>query len=193
MTNYLKNFDKIQVLNNEIFKTVNNLDTSEINKWAKPEQKRLTSYVIDQMTGNKMNVQFVKPVTQALYSNIILGTPLSDMIDYVKKNSFENLKGYADQVTIDSLRQYDGIVSTMTADYFKLDAIKYVGSIIKTSRWQCRRWVKMGTILIKDLKKEIQLAENNGSGMIPGTTPQNFMSNCGGYRCRHSAIPFMSE
>lgn len=193
LTNYLRNFDRIQVFNNEIFKTVNNLDTSEINKWAKPEQKRLTNYVIEQMTGAKMNVQFVKSVTQAIYSNVLLGTPLKDMIDYVKKNSIEGLRGYADQVTIDALREYDGSVSAMTADYFGLDSLKYVGSIIKTSRKQCRRWVAMGTIPLKKLQKEIDWAYDNGSGMIPGTTPQNFMSKCGGYRCRHTAIPFMNE
>jgi aminopeptidase N len=42
------------------------------------------------------------------------------------------------------------------------------------------------------LQDEIDWADNNGTGMIPDTTPENFCQNRGGFNCRHIAYPVRS-
>ena len=51
---------------------------------------------------------------------------------------------------------------------------------------------KLGLLLFEDLEEEIAWAENNGTGMIPNTTPENFCQNRGGFNCRHIAYPVRS-
>jgi hypothetical protein len=48
----------------------------------------------------------------------------------------------------------------------------------------------MGVIQTKDLPDEIAWMNANGTGAIPGTSPETFSIYRGGYNCRHSAIPF---
>jgi len=55
------------------------------------------------------------------------------------------------------------------------------------------RWADKGHILFSELEEEIRWAENNGSGMIEGTTPDNFAELRGGYNCRHFAVPVFIE
>ena len=99
------------------------------------------------------------------------------------------------QASRDALLQYDGVVNEAVRKVYKMDALLYVGSIVKDSRAQCERWVretkngKLGLILFEDLQDEIDWADNNGTGMIPNTTPENFCQNRGGYNCRHIAYP----
>jgi hypothetical protein len=63
---------------------------------------------------------------------------------------------------------------------------------------QCEEWVnfeengKKGLILFEQLEEQILFAENEGTGMIPNTTPENFCQNRGGYNCRHIAYPVRS-
>ncbi|MFN9108950.1 MAG: hypothetical protein ACK5XN_02555, partial [Bacteroidota bacterium] len=97
---------------------------------------------------------------------------------------------YVKQVSRDALGQFDGQINAKIADEFGLDAFRYVGSIIDDSRSQCVRWVGKRILEKSEMQSEINWANNNGSGMIPGTTPENFLVYRGGYNCRHRAIPF---
>jgi len=100
------------------------------------------------------------------------------------------LKKYVSQVSRDALNQFDGQVNSRIAEEFGLNAFRYVGSIIEDSRPQCVRWVGKEVLLLDELSNEISWAYSNGTGMIPGTTRDNFAVYRGGYNCRHSAIPF---
>ena len=76
-----------------------------------------------------------------------------------------------------------------------MDGILYVGSLVKDSRPQCKRWVnykehgQTGLLAVKDLNREIAWAYANGKGMIPGTTTETFRQFRGGFNCRHEAYP----
>jgi hypothetical protein len=94
------------------------------------------------------------------------------------------------QISRDALGQFDGQINAIIADEFGLDAFRYVGSIIDDSRAQCVRWVGKRILEKSEMQSEIAWANNNGSGMIPGTNPDNFLVFRGGYNCRHRAIPF---
>lgn len=96
---------------------------------------------------------------------------------------------YTGQVVRDTMFGYDGQVNNVFATAIGANAYKYSGSIVKDSRPQCRRWVKMKIITFEQLSKEIAWGNQNGSGMRPNTNKSNFTIKRGGYNCRHKAIP----
>jgi len=160
-------------------------------------QKAEIQNTVDRLLGNSIDVNFVEPVKESLYRHVAHGGSLTDAKKILKKyliSTPENstkLERYVSQVSMDSISQYEGAMQQKIAEVYELNAVMYVGSVIKDSRAQCKKWVSMGTIRNEDLKKEIDWAYKNGSGMISGTTPETFCIYRGGYNCRHSAIPVL--
>lgn len=159
------------------------------------EQKRL---IIDDLTEDLFksgyDARFAIPVKKALFTNVNFGGTVSDTERLIKalvrgQDGDGLLTRYAGTVARDALRDYTGRVNTAIAIKHDLKHVRYVGNIIKDSRWQCRRWVQMEYLRKEDLDEEIRKAFRQGSGMIPGTTPANFCMKCGGYNCMHTAFP----
>ena len=204
--NYIRNFDGIEKLNKKLHSSLNNLDISGIEKLASRQKKELVGDISKgiigeihvNLQGEEMRRQFTKPVKRLLYENILLGTTESEtrktLRNYIlgDEKKLGQLERWTEQITRDTLGQYDGFINDMVREKYGLNAIRYAGSIIGTSRAQCQRWVRKnkGIIKISELSKEIKWAYSHGSGMIPGTTPENFSRYRGGYACRHEAIPF---
>lgn len=193
---YLSNWDVINQFNYKVHKDVNDLSKSELENLVNPIQKQLTDQTLTGLTGSGVNTNFIEPIRQGIFQNIVAGTSISDLEKYLTTYILGNpnvdglFSRYVKQVSRDALNQYDGQVNAKIAEDFGLDAFRYVGSLIDDSRPQCRRWVNMQVVQKKDLPNELSWATNNGTGMIPGTNTENFAVYRGGYNCRHSAIPF---
>lgn len=193
---YLRSFETIRQFNFDVQKNVNDLSEKELSDLINPIQQANVQQTLDGLTGSGVSTNFIQPVREGIYKNIVAGTTISDMEVYLTNYILSNpermsgLKRYVTQVSRDSLNQFDGQVNSHIAETFGLDAFRYVGSLIDDSRPQCVRWVGKNVLLLDDLQNELNWAYNNGSGMIPGTTPNNFAVFRGGYNCRHSAIPF---
>jgi hypothetical protein len=114
---------------------------------------------------------------------------------------------------MDSLSQYDGAMNKMIADVYEFDNFIYVSNTIETSRPFCihmrddlggrfskdqlkialNEYCPAGdpsdqTIEYKTHSGEVKRGKK-GSGMIKGTTVENFVQLRGGYGCRHRCIP----
>jgi hypothetical protein len=158
------------------------ISANNIKKWAIDN----TIYTLKE-GGFKYNV--IQPLTESLTRVVILGGNLSDLEKEVVGKTNGILKNYAGGVVRDLFSQYEGVVQKKIEVEYDLNAYLYVGGLKKTSRPQCKKWVKMGVILIKDLEEEIAWAERNGTGMIQNTTPGTFAIYRGGWGCLHKAIP----
>jgi hypothetical protein len=193
---YLSDWKIINEFNYTVHKDVNELSKSELEGLINPIQKQITEQTLTGLTGSGVNTNFIEPIRQGIFQNIVAGTSISDLEKYLTTYILGNpnvdglFSRYVKQVSRDALNQYDGQVNAKIAEEFGLDAFRYVGSLIDDSRPQCRRWVNMRVIQKEDLAKELSWATNNGTGMIPGTNAENFAVYRGGYNCRHSAIPF---
>lgn len=154
------------------------------------------------LTEQGMYADFVAPVKQGLYRNILFGATVEEaeqlITDYVitKPGKASKLNKYVGQVAADSLRQFDGSVNQTAKVSLSLNATQYVGSLIEDSRAQCMKWTGMSIIKDDELEEEINWALRGGSysnkkcsGMIPGTNSSTFLILRGGYRCRHRAFP----
>lgn len=193
---FLRSFETIKQFNFDAQKSVNDISEKELSDLIDPIQKANVEQTLNGLTGTGVSTNFIQPVREGIYKNIVAGTTISDLETYLTNYIISNpermsgLKRYVTQVSRDSLNQFDGQVNSKIAETFGLDAFRYVGSLIDDSRPQCVRWVGKNVLLLDELQNELNWAYNNGTGMIPGTTPNNFAVFRGGYNCRHSAIPF---
>lgn len=200
---YMTNFDTMDLLNTKIHKVLNKINISGVIKLANKQQRELVGGVVEKvvgeiskfpenMLGNEMREQFTKPVKKVLYQNIMQGKSQSAakkaLHDFIigEKGKIGSLERWSGQIARDSLSQYDGAVNDLVRKEFDLNGFKYIGSLVKDSRPQCVRWVRMREIPIKILPRE--LANSTNRGQIPGTNVSNFATYRGGYNCNHQAI-----
>lgn len=200
---YLQNFDK---LSEEQIAIQNELNGLEVTKsFLNPFKSWAVNNVISALEGQGLAETLINPLKQELLVAVNQGSSLTDVVTSIagQLTTSEERQGVLKRITLqasrDALLQYDGVVNEAVRKVYKMDALLYVGSIVKDSRKQCEQWVnetkngKLGLILFKDLEEEIEWANNEGTGMIPNTTPENFCQNRGGFNCRHIAYPVRSQ
>lgn len=93
-----------------------------------------------------------------------------------------NMKKYASQIAHDSLMQFDGQFTKYKAQEAGLTQFKYVGTNITTTREFCRR--QLDKVFTEEEAREVWSQSWKGKS---GGDP--FIDR-GGYRCRHSFIPY---
>lgn len=199
VANYLTGFDAMAIAQQQIHKDLNGIELTK--SFINTFKNNAIQNVITAMEGQGLQQSLVNPLKQELFIAVNQGSSLSDVVQSISKQLTTTeqrqgvLKRIALQSSRDALGQYDGVVNEAVRNVYKLDALLYVGSLVKDSRPQCERWVdymengKLGLILFDQLQSEIDWALANGTGFIPETTPENFCQNRGGYNCRHTCYP----
>jgi len=203
VSGFLENFDEIGANTQLAQQELNGIDITK--SFLNPFKRYAVNNVIAAMQGQGLNVNLINPLKNELLIAVNQGSSLTDVVTSIagQLTTSEARQGVLKRISLqasrDALLQYDGVVNEAVRKSYKLDALLYVGSIVKDSRAQCERWVsetkngKLGLILFEDLQDEINWADNNGTGMIPDTTPENFCQNRGGFNCRHIAYPVRSQ
>lgn len=195
----LKSFDSIAQNNIDLQSALNgkNIAFSQINGIKQIEANN----TLDRLMGNGINNNFIAPIRETLYRNILVGSTVDEtqaaIKDYIISTPEKDSKllRYADQIGRDSVMQFDGAVQQNIGSELGLTDYVYTGSIIIDSRGQCIHWANKVYLKGSDLKNEIDKALNNKwlggkrcSGMNPSCTVSTFSIYRGGYRCRHRAI-----
>lgn len=192
---YTSYFTTVKNYNLDIQNQLNGFSIEELDEIASTIEAQTINQIIVNLTGQGITSSFIDPLVQLIYKNIVSGTNIDQLKNaietFIKSNEqrLGQFKRYVTQIARDALHQYDGAINARIATQFGMDAFRYVGSLIKDSRPQCVRWVGKGILLKKELSSELAWAAANGTGLIPGTTPDNFAIYRGGYNCRHTAIP----
>jgi hypothetical protein len=202
VSGFLSNFDTLAAEQQTIQSELNGLDIKK--SFLNPFKRWAVNNVVAAMQGQGLTTTLINPLKQELLVAVNQGSSLTDVVTSIagQLSTTEARQGVLKRISLqasrDALLQYDGVVNEAVRKVYKMDALLYVGSIVKDSRAQCERWVqetkngKLGLILFEDLEDEISWAEDNGTGMIPNTTPENFCQNRGGFNCRHIAYPVRS-
>ena len=97
-----------------------------------------------------------------------------------------NMRKYSSQIAHDSLMQFDAQFTKYKGDEAGINTYKYTGTNITTTRDFCRR--NLNKIFTEQEARDLW-NRSSWSGKS-GTDP---FINRGGYRCRHSFIPFDPE
>lgn len=186
--NLLRELPSLTPFDVKIQKAINGI--SDLDKLTKAKREIVDEISKELFSPLNFSAKVINPIQQELATAIIQGKSVLET-EAALQLKIAN-KGFTGYAAHQSVYEYDGAVQQKIADVYELDALLYVGTLIKTSRPQCRKWETQGTIKIENLQSEIDWAKANGSGMIPTTTPENFLRYRGGYRCRHQAIPIRS-
>ena len=99
-----------------------------------------------------------------------------------------NMRKYADQIAHDSIMQFDAQFTKYQGDEAGLRQYRYSGTLITTTRQFCADILLGERIMTEERAREIW-ANRSWSGKS-GTDP---FINRGGYRCRHTFIPYDEE
>ena len=94
----------------------------------------------------------------------------------------DNMRKYANQIAHDSIMQFDGQFTKHKGQEAGIDTYKYTGTNITTTRQFCR--ANLNEIKTEEEWREIFTGNWRGKS---GSDP---FVNRGGYRCRHSLIPY---
>lgn len=132
----------------------------------------------------------LKPIQGAIYSNIIGGTTLPNLIEVVQNElSNKNMEGrlykYARQISSDSLNTADRTYMTVISNEVDAVFFRYVGGIIKDSRDFCIE--RNGGYYHRD--EIISWVDKEWKGKFRGTNQTTIFQWVGGYNCRHSLVP----
>lgn len=207
----LSSFDDIDAVTIKILETVNGeIDLSKLN--FSNEKQFFINQLSDEFLRDSFKVNIVNDIKRIIAKNIIIGSPIKDLKNELKASIGTSInKGgilgrYSQQLATDAVLQYGGIINQSVANNTKANALMYTGSLIETSRVQCKRWVndKKGILLLDQkiapygyLPDEVKWAIKNGTSYgTEGKTSYiplsitNFARYRGGYNCRHEAIPF---
>lgn len=201
---FVKSFDAIAQNIIDVHDEENGIRISQGQ--IEPFKKLEVQNTINKLTGAGIAKDFINPIRQALYRNIMTGSTIADtekmLREYVMTKGDgggdSKLLRYVKQVARDSVSQFDGSIQANIAQELGLNAKRYVGSLIVDSRGQCAKWVSEnnGIIMVDDLAEEIAWAKGKHEwrgrktgGMIPDTTVNTFDIYRGGYNCRHRSIP----
>lgn len=190
VSQYLKDFDKIKNATIAQQRSLNGINVS--TRLLNNIQKSAIQQTENILLGNGLNANVIQPVKDVLLESAASGMTIPQAELQLRSvisgdpERLGKLQKHVTQISRDSIEQYDGMMQSRIAKEYDLDCISYEGSLIRDSRPQCVRWANIGELKVEDLKEEIAWAYNNGSGMIPNTTPDNFVIYRGGWQCRHS-------
>ena len=162
---------------------------TEIN----PIKKLFAENAIGAFNRTSFDQKIGNPIMNSLLESVRFGYTLEQTKKALERRT-DAFGSYAGQIVRDTTFGYDGQINAVYAEKIGANAYKYIGTIIKDSRPQCRKWKKKRVLPFSELPKEIAWANSiKNSGMIPGTNKENFAVRRGGHNCRHRAIPIILE
>jgi len=165
---------------------------NELNK----QQKFLADKTAYDLSQGMLKRYFIEDAKQIILEAAYLGYSQQEvskryrdrLVSYGETDSY--YMRYATQLTRDSVYTYHGQVNQAIKDEYKMDCIRYIGSVVEDTRSFCKHVINNMKRLIKvsELPKLLKQYENS-KGMKENTDANNFLAVRGGWNCRHTAFP----
>ena len=205
---FLPNFEKIEELNDALY---TDLADKKFTKKVRSEigvfRKLMTDNIVDSVLGEpSIEVNFGEDIRRILFNGISTRQKVTDIEDQLRRyikggsNSQGKFSRYVKQIAQDALNQHDGYINDLSRDVYNLDGWMYVGSIIDTSRANCKHLVnstgklapfaiRKGVYRVEDIEAIIKvLDKGKGSGFNTAVTKETWAQYRGGYNCRHQNL-----
>lgn len=172
-------------------------------------EKKWANATAESLLNSGINDAFKTPILKIIDDSIQFGdsiaTTRKTLEEFVMggNDTSGKLSSYLTQTSRDAMSQMQGQQMHSIAAEIGWSGLSYVGGLLKDSRGQCTHWIRdlNGFIPKEKLQDEISMAYKNQKaklitdnvhrwgGMMPNTTPDNFIIKRGGFNCTHSAIP----
>ena len=202
---FIKDFEKITTNTNAILN--DNGFGSQVIQLSDIERK-WQGLTVETLVNSGIRDDFQRPILQIVDDAITYGKGISTTRETLRQfvlggnDTSGKLKSYLTQTARDSMNQMQGQQVQSVANVVGYVGVRYTGGTLVDSRGQCTRWIEdlNGFIPKEKIAEEIKLAYKNQrlkkvdgthkwGGMMPNTTPDNFMVKRGGFNCTHSAFP----
>lgn len=174
-------------------KAINKIDVKKFIA-KNPVKNIQIQRVIENLRGSGIQQALLTPMNDILISQATGGISIVDatakLTEFLSSSGNNELLNYAGRAATDGINKYNGSINQAIATEYELEAIRYVGSIIATSRAFCIEMVSKPKWALDDVQPVIDKYASK-SGLLYGyqTDKNNIIVNCGGIRCRHEAIP----
>lgn len=199
---FFKNFEKVEGLNLEISKRVNDINTKDFD--FSKQRKELIEEISDALiTTNIIETEFTNPLRKILRRNIEANAKVSDiesaLKEFVKGTTTKGkIVGRVRQIAVDAVSQHAGLVQTEIQKKYQFDGFMMVGSLIATSRKNCVEMIngvgafkglaiRPGVYAMEDIPKIIKIASKR-PGWNPVTTADTYLIYKNGFGERHGFI-----
>lgn len=207
---FAKSFNEVTKLQNEYWKSVES--TFRPRTILKEIRKQAITDVVGKLTEAGIGANVSDRVIDILRTNITTGGSYKSLTAQLRDGLLNTeqkgyLDRYANQVTVDSLNQYNAQYTQIVTTDLGYTWFKYDNTDIETTRPFCDAMTDQpyfhisqvpAILKAKDLyytkdgqRLKVELYDKTGlpHGMIPGTNPENFFVRRGGYNCGHQVRP----
>ena len=214
VNDFIRSFDRIAANSQKIQNILNGLDIPD--SLTEPLITTYAGFTKDMLLKAGVSIDLEQPIKNIVLANLVSGATLNQaeksLREFIASNaeSVGKMESMASQVARDLTFQLNGAIDSAIQKEYEMNAIRFVGSIkpgthkklkngkrsksiTNESRLQCKRMVSVGVILMSELPYWINFGYTQGSGMIKGTTPDNYLVYRNGWNCRHLAIPFIKK
>lgn len=174
-------------------KSINNINVKKFIE-KNPAKNIQIQRVIENLRGSGIHQNVLVPMNDILISQATGGISIVDatekLTEFLSSEGNNALLNYAGRAATDGINQYNGSINQAIATEYELESIRYVGSIIESSRAFCREMVTEPKWSLDDVQVVIDKYASK-TGLLYGyqTDAGNIITNRGGIRCRHEAIP----
>lgn len=189
----------------------NNLKVNELNKFWKGSVSNtgIRDRVKYDFLGEGFSKNFINGIAEVVREQGFFNRTIKEASEILQKKLVTEsaFKKYANNTARDLLSQYDGAFNDEIKQKYDFKNIRYIGSLIETSRPFCSHIMDTynGKLSIEQMENELDLFCPNGkpsqvkiefndglvkrgSGMIEGTKIENISKLRGGYGCRHRLL-----
>jgi len=201
------NFDTIQATQN-IYFTPMLAKTSTVKKQNLIKQISIDN-TVSQLTEAGLGANVTDEIRSKLLKSVTSGAQYNDLVAEMTQYLTDTeespgaLSKYAQTYVNTSLNQFAGNNNKLMTEDLGMEWFRYVGSNKETSREFCIHLEAKDYVHVSEIpeilrghidghKCKIYQATGLPYGMIDGTTPDNFMTNRGGWNCGHQLIPVMT-
>lgn len=207
VTGFAETYTSVEKIQNLYFsKLVSDYSPMAVLKEVK---KQAVEQTVDQLTENGMARALKDDVTEILKVNITSGGSYADLTEQLRDKIVGNeevegfMTRYAGQITTDAVNGFSATYTKLITDDLGLTWLRFVGSLIKTSRPQCKAMVAFSYFHIKQFPtlikgivdgKQTPLGKNGlPLGFNENTTVSNYQVLRNGYFCGHQFVPISEE
>lgn len=203
VADYLVNVETIGKNLLEFQSTANDIDL--VKAGLKPIQQAVINGLIDDYTGNGLNVGFAAPLKDIIHRNVLAGMNLREAKQYLSdyiiagKDESGKLSRYLTQTAQQGVDSYTGAMNARLYQTFAFTGFIMSGSLIDTSSLQCIAGITEGKatggyLTNAQIDALLVIARNNKSAqLIDGTTRENLDINKFHWGCRHEFTPMIRK
>lgn len=201
---FLADLTKIQTKTINLHKSINELEV-KIASLVPARQIIYDQAKTTLLNSGAIAQNYIDPMKRLIASNVLQARSIIETVKMLEQWNdgtlssgrlnrgmpAPNLQRYATQMARDSAYAVQRTTNEIIKEHYGLKKFIYVGSLVEASRPLCVHLVAMNRPIALDEIPE--LIVKYPDGLYPGTNKDNFISNCGGYGCRHICLSVHSE